>query len=83
MAYDNTNTGILSKNDRKTEASHPDVRGSVNVDGVEYWLSGWRKIRKDGSGTFYSLVVQRKDAAPATAAKPSPEAGQGDEDIPF
>lgn len=61
MDYDNTNKGILSKNDRKEKDSHPDVKGTLNVGGVEYWLSGWKKERKDGSGTFYSLSVKPKD----------------------
>lgn len=69
--YDNTNTGIVSKNDRKEQDTHPDIRGSINVEGVEYWLDGWRKERKDGSGSFYSLRVKRKDAARTGTAKPS------------
>ena len=41
MSYDNS--GILFKNDRKTESKHPDYNGSITVDGVEYWLSAWIK----------------------------------------
>lgn len=64
MAYDNTNTGILGKNDRKETDKHPDITGSINVDGVEYFLDGWQRERKDGSGKFYSLRVKRKDKQP-------------------
>lgn len=87
--YDDTNRGILSRNDRKEADAHPDFKGQINVDGVEYWLSGWTKERKDGSGRFFSLSVKRKDAQ----AKPAPKAatpapkGSGfddmDDDIPF
>ena len=62
MAYDNTNSGMLKKNDRKEKDSHPDYRGIINVDGVDYWLSGWIKTGKEGSKMegqkFFSLAVQ-------------------------
>lgn len=89
--YDNTNTGIVSKNDRKEQDTHPDIRGSLNVEGVEYWLDGWRKERKDGSGSFYSLRVKRKDAAraapksggrPTTTVAPASSFDE-DSEIPF
>lgn len=92
--YDNTNKGILSKNDRKEKDTHPSHKGSLNVDGVEYWLDAWVKERKDGSGKFFSLSIKRKDGqsappprAPAAAQKPAQPAGSGfddmDDDIPF
>ena len=58
--YDNTNKGIISKNDRKTEDSHPDIAGSINVDGKEYWLNGWKKTRNSDGSPFYSLAVKPK-----------------------
>ena len=58
--YDNTNKGILSRNDRRESDSHPEYKGQINVDGVEYWLSGWVKERKDGTGKFFSLSVKPK-----------------------
>ena len=65
MAYDNTNSGMLARNKRKEKDTHPDYSGSVNVDGVEYWLSGWLKTGKDGSRMagekFFSLSLRRKD----------------------
>lgn len=61
MAYDNTNKGILSKNDRKEKDSHPDHKGQLNVNGVEYWVSAWIKERNDGSGKFFSLAVTPKE----------------------
>lgn len=95
MSYDNTNTGMLAKNDRKQKDTHPDYRGTINVDGVDYWLSGWLKTGKEGGKLagqkFFSLSVQIKDdqAAPAPApraaapaAAPAPS-HQSDDDIPF
>ena len=92
MAYDNTNTGLLSRNDRKEKDTHPDYKGQINVDGVEYWLSGWVKERKDGTGKFFSLSVSPKNAPPAApASKPAPARQAApssgfddmDDDIPF
>lgn len=97
--YDNTNSGILSKNDRKEKDSHPDHKGQINVNGVEYWLSAWIKERRDGSGKFFSLSVTPKDVQPqrqqppqqrrasAPAPAPAPQGASGfddmDDDIPF
>ena len=34
-------------NDKKEKASQPDFKGSINVDGKDYWVSGWK--RKEGA----------------------------------
>ena len=65
MAYDNTNRGTLGTNERKTTDNHPDLSGKLNVNGVEYWLSGWNK--KSDRGDFISLQIKPKDAAPVSA----------------
>lgn len=87
--YDNTNSGLLARNKRKEKDTHPDYSGSINVDGVEYWLSGWLKTGKEGSKLagekFFSLSVRRKDEqqrAPAPAPARAPEPDFND-DIPF
>lgn len=81
MSYDNNLTGIISRNDKKETDQHPDIRGNCEIDGVQYWISGWRRERKDGGGSFYSLKFKPKDA-PAKPA-PSREPGSDDDDIPF
>jgi uncharacterized protein (DUF736 family) len=79
MEYDNTNRGSLFKNDRKDDAKFPDYKGSLNVDGVEYWLSAWIKVSKDGA-KFMSLSIKNKsDNAPAKPKK----AEFDDSEIPF
>lgn len=61
MQYDDTNRGALFKNDRKEKDSHPDYRGTINIDGQEFWLSAW--VKKAASGaSFMSLSVQPKEA---------------------
>ena len=87
MAYDNTNRGVLFVNDKKEDGDKkPDRTGSLNVDGVEYFLDGW--IKKSESGkTFMSVSVKRKDKQTAApAAKPKPVSNgfdYMDDDKPF
>lgn len=84
MSYDNTNKGILGKNTRRETDSHPEYNGSINIEGVEYWLSAWVKDRKDGTGKFFSLSVKVKEGRPPRAAPaPSPTFDDMDDDIPF
>jgi hypothetical protein len=77
--YDNEMRGLIGKNDRKEQDSHPDIKGECQIGGTAYWISGWRKERKDGSGSFYSLSFKAKDA-PQPAAKPAPKRVAADED---
>jgi hypothetical protein len=81
--FDNTNRGILSRNDRKEAETHADFKGEINVGGTDYWLSAWVKERKDGSGKFFSLSVKPKDAPAKTKAPAKTAAGGDDVDIPF
>ena len=84
--YDNTNRGALFKNTRKDSDNHPDYNGSINVDGVEYWLSAW--VKEGAKGKFFSLSVKPKEQpAPKPQAKAPAKASSGfddmDEDLPF
>lgn len=57
--YDNTDRGVLFKNDRKESDNHPDYKGSINVGGVEFWLSAW--IKQGQKGKYMSLSVKVKE----------------------
>ena len=82
MAFDNTNRGTLSKNDRKEKPTHADYRGQITVDGKDYWLDAWLK---DGpKGKFISLSVKPKLVAGDSQLSVSPAAAPSfDADIPF
>lgn len=89
--YDNTDRGVLFKNDRKEQDNHPDYKGSINVGGVEFWLSAW--IKEGNKGKFMSLSIKPKEQQPAprqapparrpAAARPASGFDDMDDDIPF
>ena len=85
MEYDNTNTGLLRKNDRKERDNHPDYRGMVNVDGVDYWLSAWIRVGKEGGKLagqkFFSLALERmEDQRRSSSRRDDDRGGRGRDD---
>lgn len=80
--YDNTNRGSLFKNDKKTEEKHPDLSGSINIEGTEYWISGWSKVSKGGQ-KFLSLSVRQKQEQTRQSSQPTRATKTEDEDIPW
>ncbi len=80
--YDNTNRGVLFLVEEKEDEKHADYSGSINIDGVEHWLSAWRRTSKNGK-KFLSLTIKRK---PASAKKPATKSGSiadMDDDVPW
>lgn len=58
--YDNTNSGVLFKNDKKGNEKAPDYKGKINIDGKEKEIAGW--IREGKSGQFLSLKISEPRA---------------------
>ena len=88
--YDNTNRGSIWRNEDKTEDKHPDFKGSLNVDGVDFWVSAWK--RKEGANPkapALSFSIKRKESATSQSpTKPNEHKNDGtvfdmDDDIPF
>ncbi len=93
--YDNTNRGVLFRNQKKQKGdSRPDYTGRINVNGVDAFISGWIKESRSGD-KFLSIAVQTEDqrgsggqrgngqrpAKPAT--EPEGAEKPADDDIPF
>ena len=89
--YDDTNRGVLFRNDRKGKDSHPDWNGKINVEGYEYDLSAW--VKKGKNGEFFSLSIRPKEPRPSfektvTPPRPapahtSPQEDDFDDEVPF
>lgn len=85
--YDNNLTGVLFVNDKQGNDKRPDWKGSMEIDGVNYWVSGWS--RESARGPLISLKLEKKEqqtAAPKPAAPAPayvPPAADFDADAPF
>lgn len=82
MEYDNTNAGILFKNDKRGNDKAPDYSGKINVNGTDMRLAAWVKEGKNGK--FMSLKVSELN--PNGSAKPQTpmqKIQDIDNDLPF
>lgn len=89
--FDTTNRGSIWKNEKKETDTHPDFTGSLNVDGVEYWVSAWkRKPDASAKAPALSFTVRAKDASTSKTQSQVPQSNEpkGDfddfeNDLPF
>jgi uncharacterized protein (DUF736 family) len=78
--YDNTNRGVLFKNDRKETDKHPDYTGKIDVNGTEFKLAAW--IKEGKKGKFMSLAISTPQEMPPEQRQNS-GADFVDSDVPF
>jgi hypothetical protein len=83
MEYDNTNRGVLfNERDRKVKDGDRDYAGSINVNGVQYWLSAWIKTSQKGV-KFMSLSIKPKVEKPTENDKAPGGPASFDDEVPF
>ncbi len=61
MTYDNNMRGVIWNAKDKKTSKHPDFTGSMEIEGVEYWLSGWKG---EGNRPPVSFTIKKKEAEP-------------------
>jgi hypothetical protein len=84
MAYEIRDlSGSLFKNDKREKDSHPNLTGTVMIDGKEYWASGWTKERNNGDkwiSLSFKPKEQRNGGAPMQRGQFDTDI---DDDVPF
>lgn len=69
--------GSMFPNERKEADTHADWRGTIKIDGKEYWVNGWNK---QGKTEFISLSVKPKEARKASSGHKPPS--KSDRELP-
>jgi uncharacterized protein (DUF736 family) len=86
MDYDNKNSGVLFKNDKKDNDKQPDYKGTfTNDQDVEMDLAAWIRTSKRGL-QFLSVKVSDKwvsDNADVTPEQSQADNKSFDDPIPF
>ncbi len=79
------NTGTLFINNRKEKDTHPDRTGTIMIEGVEYYLSGWDKSGPTGERISLSVKKkeQRQEAPKAYQASQKMQQPDYDDSVPF
>jgi len=79
--YDNNMTGVLFAADKEGNPNRPDRKGSAEIEGVKYWVSGWDKQTSRGDTISLKFELQKKavDTLPSEPKQNDPDFG----DLPF
>lgn len=76
MAYEQKpNSGSLWPNDRKEKETHPDLAGTIEVNGVLYWINGWAKTSTSGKDWISLSVRPKEQQGGAGGSTPAPTGG--------
>jgi hypothetical protein len=78
--------GAIWANDRKDKETHPDFRGQAMINGVEYWVSAWRrKPDANPKAPALSFSFQEKEEKPSDNASYHNAEAQNNinDEIPF
>lgn len=87
--YDNTNSGVLFVNKDRDTDSKPNAKGSIDIEGKEYWLSAWTNTDKNGNkyqklkATAKEQVQQQGIQNAQQSVQAPPVVDQFDDDTPF
>lgn len=71
------NHGSMFENDRKEKETQPDFRGDIDINGVTYWISGWKAMTSNGKKRISLSVQLQEERQIAQAANGAHEDGEG------
>jgi hypothetical protein len=75
------NSGALFKNEVRQKETDPLYRGSITIEGVEYYLSAWVNKSKTSDKTYMALKATPKAAAQSPVTTPT--VADPVDDLPF
>jgi len=89
--FDKNNRGAIWKNEKKETKTHPDFTGSLIVEGVEYWVSAWKRdADAPEKAPALSFSIKKKEAkqdahseAKSNGYAPKKPSDNFDSDLPF
>jgi hypothetical protein len=85
VTYDNRNTFIFGRNERKEKDAHPDFTGTLtDGDGREFWMSAW--VKEKNGKKFFTGSLKAKEERRESVPEPQRRASLKDQlndDIPF
>ena len=81
--YDNTNSGVLFKNNKRRNDDDPLYRGTINVDGREFYLSAWINTSKAGDKYMSLRVKPKPEAVPERKTGGAGSRNEMNDDIGF
>jgi uncharacterized protein (DUF736 family) len=68
MAWESKHGDVsLFANDRKTKDTHPDWRGKIHIEGVDYEIALWQKTSKTGTKFLSGRMGEEVKAKPEMA----------------
>lgn len=82
------NTGRAFENDKKQSVTSPDLKGTVNIAGKEYWVNVWQKKTQKGDA-YFSFAFNEKQSkqedsvVSKTESTEKPVNNDMDKNIPF
>lgn len=80
MAFEKRdNSGTMFHNVEKKSDRHPDLSGSIMIEGKEYFIDAWEKVAQSGR-SFLSVSVKKKDMQ--TAQRQQPQSKQPEQRQP-
>ena len=74
---------VLFKNQSKKTEKHPDLSGSIMINGVEHWFNAWTKEGKKGKFISGQIGEPKKQGFTPRGNDEMPKIQDDDLNIPF